>query len=175
MDTNSSENLKHYFWKKLAQFKYDLIFYSLQFEHCVVWLRCIKIGSASLTALATGAWMGWHNVKLVSVGCPIIILILQALAAGTESLPFDARKIDLREMIDLLDPIYDKMELTWENIVIGDLTAEEIRNATHEFQTKVTDIKSRFLKNDTLPQNKRITQKAKECTDIYFKNLSGGN
>jgi len=54
--------------------------------------------------------MTWNDVSWITIVCPIIIFVLQVISAGSELLPFDDRKIDLREMIDLLDPLYLSME-----------------------------------------------------------------
>lgn len=175
MEISSEENVKSYFWKKLNQFRFDLYYFGLHFKSCIFWLRFIRISLAVLTAIVTGAWLGWHEIKWIGIGCPIAILILQAITAGTEWLPFDDRKIELREMIDLLEPLYNDMEQTWEKIVVGDLTIEEIKEATTSFETRIAVIKLGFLKNDALPEIKRVFEKAKSKTDDYFENLSGGH
>ncbi len=171
MNNQTNDVEKEYYWKKLCQFKFDLVYYGLHFTRCVNWIRWWKISIAVLTALSTGAWMTWNDVSWITIVCPIIIFVLQVISAGSELLPFDDRKIDLREMIDLLDPLYLSMEENWESIVAGKYTVEEIDAKCHDFQAKINDIKSRFLRNDSLPQLKDLLRKATTETNKYFESM----
>lgn len=160
-----------YYWSKLGQLKYDLILYGKYFSECVFWLRCFRIGSALLTSLTTGALIGWSDIAWIRVTCPILIFILQAINAGAEFLPFENRKLELRELIDALEPLYDKMEYDWQMIALGNFTLEEIESKTLEYQTRKTEICKHFLKNDALPERKKLSNKVKTETDIYFSNM----
>jgi len=161
---------KH-FWAKLGQFKFDLVLYSLHFSDCVSILRWSRIGTAVLTALAAGAWMQWKDISYVNTICPAIILILQALNAGVEFLPYDNRKQELRELIDLLEPIYNEMERDWVSIVRGELTIEQIDGKIYNYQNRRTEIVKNFLKNDAIPHRKILVQKAKTEADCYLSSL----
>ena len=162
---------QQHYWSKLGQLKFDLILYGKHFASCVFWLRFIRIGTAVITATATGAWMGWNDIDLIHVVCPIVIFILQAVNAGTELLPFESRKLELRELIDLLEPVYDKMEYDWQMIALGHLTAEEIEQKSFEYQTCRTELSKNYFKNDALPDRNRLNQKAKIETDRYLQNI----
>lgn len=162
---------QHHFWSKLGQLKFDLTIYGLYFAQCVFWLRFIRIGSAVLTAAATGAWMGWNHIEWISIACPIVIFVLQTISAGTELLPYEKRKMELRELVDALDPLYDKMEYDWQQIVLGNFTIDEIEEKTYSYQSQKTEITRNYFKNDALPNCKRITRKAKEECDSYLSNL----
>lgn len=168
MDNQADNTVKEYYWKKLCQLKFDLVYYGLHFSRCVKIVRWGKIAITGLTAITTGAWMNWNDIAWLRVTCPITIFVLQVFLAVTELLPFEDRKIDLRELIDLLDPLYRDMENDWKSIVIGKYTIEEIEEKYTNFQTKNDDIKARFLRNDSLPKLENLYKKAKEETDIYF-------
>lgn len=161
---------KHY-WSKLCQLKFDLIYYGKHFSRCVFWLRFIRIGTAVLTAAATGAWIEWNDIKWISLICPIAIFILQIINAGTELLPFDGRKLELRELIDALEPLYNKMEYDWQMIALGKYTNEEIEKLVFDYQDKKIELSKPFFKNDSLPSKKGITQKAKKEADEYLLSL----
>lgn len=162
---------QQHYWSKLGQLKFDLILYGKHFASCVFWLRFIRIGTAVLTAAATGAWMEWSNVSWIQVVCPITIFILQTINAGAELLPFESRKLELRELIDSLEPLYDKMEYDWQMIAMGSLTAEEIEEKTFEYQTRRTELGKYYFKNDALPEKRKMAQKAKSETDTYLQNI----
>lgn len=162
---------QQHYWSKLGQLKFDLILYGKHFASCVFWLRFIRIGTAVLTAAATGAWMGWSDIAWIKVLCPIAIFVLQIINAGTELLPFESRKLELRELIDALEPLYDQMEYDWQMIALGHLTAEEIEQKTFEYQSRRTELGKHYFKNDALPENPKLTQKAKAEADTYLKNI----
>ena len=159
------------YWSKLGQFKFDLMLYSYHFSACVAFLRWSRIITVVLTAAATGAWMGWNDTSWVNTISPIIIFVLQALNAGVGLLPYDNRKQELREFIDQLEPLYNKMERDWESIVLGELTVEQIEEKTFDYQNNRTEIAKSFLKNDAIPDRKRLVKKAKKEADIYLSSL----
>ncbi len=166
-DTKTQET----YWHKLTQFKFDLIYYSLQFSFCVRIMRWIRISSAVMTALVTGAWMNWNEITAVRVICAIMIFVLQAVSAGAELLPYDKRKQEIREMLNLLGPIYDEMEADWLKVSGGQYTKEEIRNITYAYAAKQRDIHQHFFKDDALPEKKKLEKKADEETSVYFKTM----
>lgn len=164
-DTKAQET----YWHKLTQFKFDLNYYSFHFSFCVKTMRRIRISSAVMTALVTGAWMNWNELTPVRLTCAIIILVLQAISAGAELLPYDRRKQEIREMLNLLGPVYDEMEADWVKISDGQFTKQDIQNKTYEYAAKRRDIHQHFLKDDALPEKKKLEKKADEETSAYFK------
>ena len=159
------------YWHKLTQFKFELNYYSLHFSLCVKIIRWLRVSSATLTALATGAWMNWNDIPAVRVFCAIAILVLQAISAGVELLPYDKRKQEIREMINSLAPIYDAMEEDWVKISDGQFTKEDIRKKTYEYTEKKREIEKYFFKEDVLPEKKKIEEKAEKDTAAYFNTL----
>ena len=110
------ERLYNIFWRKLQQAKYDLIYYSIHFNERVSISRRIKYAIIGTTTLATGAWMTWSNTNIVAKICPIVILALQVVSAISEKFPYESRKLELREMIAELEPLYIEMENDWRSI-----------------------------------------------------------
>jgi hypothetical protein len=169
--TQSSYYPQEQFWAKLAQFKFDLILYSYHFSTCVTVLRWSRIGTAVITVATTGVWIQWKNAPFINIICPIIILILQAINAGVEFLPYDSRKHELRELIDSLEQLYNKMEQDWNLIVLGELTIEQINEKGFNYQEQRTQIAKIFFKNDVLPNCKRKKNRAIEEANRYMSSL----
>lgn len=172
MDTLLREDTRtqEHYWNRMAQFKFDLNYYSYYFSFCVRFLRCWKIAISALTALVTGAWMNWGentNVKLV---CAILILLFQGLNAASELFPFENRKRELREMKILLEPVYEDMEADWLRIAEGEMSKEEVAQKFKEYDKKKRDILQHYFKDDDLPDNKQVREKAKRETDMYIQN-----
>lgn len=175
MSIEAAEAIKEYYWSKLCQFKFDLEYYGLHFNRCVSSIRIRKVLFAIGTAIFAGAWMEWNDVKWINKICPIAVFILQVLSAIVEFLPHDNRQIEIREMVDLLEPVYRNMETDWVSITVGEYTIEEIKDKTNSYQTKIDDIKSKFFRDDFLPQSKKISEKALSETNKYFEiNKNGG-
>ncbi len=173
-----TENLNHTvysaFWNKLQQAKFDIVFYNLHFNRCVKILRNIKYTDVALTTLSTLAWMQWNNVEWVSTICPIIILLLQVATAVCDKFPFEQRKQELRELSNELDRLYIQMENDWMTIYNSDMTNRKIQNSIQFYSKAQAEIKDRYLKDDTLPENEKIRIRADNITQEYFNSLVGG-
>lgn len=163
------EQLYNTFWRKLQQAKYDLIYYGIHFDRCVSISRKIKYTIIGTTTLATGAWMTWSNIGIVAKICPIVILVLQVVSAISEKFPYESRKLELREMIAELEPLYLEMENDWRSIRNLEKSNSNIQDAIQNYDTKQAEIKRHFLKEDSLPESDKIRQRADEKTEEYFK------
>lgn len=163
------EQLYNIFWRKLQQAKYDLIYYSIHFNECVSISRRIKYAIIGTTTLATGAWMTWSNTSIVAKICPIVILTLQVVSAISEKFPYESRKLELREMIAELEPLYLEMENDWRSIRNLEKTNSKIQEAIQNYDTKQAEIKRHYFKEDSLPESDKIRLKADEKTEEYFK------
>lgn len=163
------ERLYNIFWRKLQQAKYDLIYYSIHFNECVSISRRIKYAIIGTTTLATGAWMTWSNTNIVAKICPIVILALQVVSAISEKFPYESRKLELREMIAELEPLYLEMENDWRSIRNLEKANSKIQEAIQNYDTKQAEIKRHYFKEDSLPESDKIRLKADEKTEEYFK------
>ena len=159
------------FWNKMCTLKRDILLYEAFFSRSVLIARLIRVGTAILTALATGIWMNWNDVSWISQVCSIVIVFLPAICAGAELLPYESRKLDLREAIALLNPVYLEMESVWHSISRSEIVGKQIDDQTQVFQNRINEIKNGFLKHDSLPRNEKIENKANTEADEYLKNF----
>lgn len=157
------------YWKKLQQSKFDLEYYGLHFNSCTTITRMIKCIVIGATSLATGAWINWNEINYVGIACAIIIWILQGFSALSELLPYEGRKLELREMNSELDPLYNQMEDDWRKIQSRKMTNKQINDLILQYDQKQADIKKHYFKNDSLPEKEKIRAKADTSTEEYFK------
>lgn len=167
IDTKNQEH----FWNKLTQLKFDLNYYQQHFVNCVKILRWIRIGIVAVTAGVSGIWMTWSELEWVRIACPIAVLVLQIFNAILEVFPYEKRKQELRELTNLLNPVYTDMENDWYMIAEGQYTHEEIVQKTINYEKRRQDIQQHYLKDDALPERKHIVKKAEEDTSAYLGNL----
>lgn len=163
------EQLYNTFWLKLQQSKYDLIYYSLHFNGCISISRRIKYAIIGITALATGAWMTWSNIDIIGTICAIVILASQVVSAISEKFPYESRKLELREMIAELEPLYFEMENDWRSIRSLKKSNFKIQEAIQKYDTKQAEIKRHYFKDDSLPESNKLRLQADEKTEEYFK------
>ena len=167
IDTKNQEH----FWNKLTQLKFDLNYYHQHFVNCVKILRWIRIGIVAVTAGVSGIWMTWSEIEWVRFACPIAVLVLQIFNAILEVFPYEKRKQELRELTNLLNPVYTDMENDWYLIADGQCTREEISRKLISYEKRRQDIQQHYLKDDALPERKHIVKKAEEDTSAYLSNL----
>lgn len=165
------ERLYNAFWSKLQQAKFDIVYFSEHFNRCTVITRAIKYTIVGATTLATGAWMAWGHNQVVGAVCGVAILMLQVLTAISEKFPYEARKLELREMLAELDTLYLEMEDEWRSIYSLKISNSKIQEAIHQYDQKQATIKRHYFKDDALPENERIRIKADEKTEEYFENF----
>lgn len=167
IDTRNQEH----FWNKLTQLKFDLNYYYGHFADCVKILRGIRIGIVAVTAGVSGIWMTWSDIEWVRFVCPIAVLVLQIFNAILDVFPYEKRKQDLRELTNLLNPVYTDMETDWYMIAEGQYTHEEIVQKTINYEKRRQDIQQHYLKDDVLPERKYIVKKAEKETSAYLASL----
>lgn len=159
------------FWLKLQQFRFDLFYYNNHYKNCLTIQRWIKYAVAGLTSASTLVWMQWSASPIVTTVCSVSILVLQVFNAISDLFPFNNRKDELRSLTDDLDPLYIEMESTWRRIVEGELTTSEIYQNIDDFAQKRLQIERNYLKNDSLPERKRIIRDAEDQTRDFFENF----
>lgn len=167
INTRSQEK----YWYKLEQIKFDLFYYNAHFIRCVKISRIIRIGVSFLTALTSGIWMSFYNEKVVNIICLIIIILLQAFNSAVELLPYDKRKLEIREMSNEITDLYNQMEHDWVNVSNGNWTEKTIEDKCFQYINRQEEICKHYFKNDILPEKKACKNKAKKETDIYFINF----
>lgn len=168
------DTLYNAFWSKLQQLKYDIYYYDEHFKSCISISRGIKYTSVAITSLATGAWISWNNISIIRISCAIIIWVLQAVYVLFEYLPFEKRKVELRELSEELERLYIVMETDWRKIQALEISNDEIRSMIQEYTIKQSDISKHYFKDDALPIKEKIRKKADNLTEEYFKYLFKG-
>ena len=166
--TENDTKAQELYWHKMTQLKFDLYYYSHHFSSCVRTMRLIRIGIAAITTLVTAIWMEWNDVEILKGVCAFVIIGLQVFSACSELLPFDKRKQEIRDLQNLLNPVYDSIEKEWSKISDGQYTKEEIINKAYEYSRKRNDIQQHFVKEDSLPLRKRFEKKAEKEANEYF-------
>ena len=163
------EQIYSTFWKKLQQSKFDLFYYGLHFNNCVKISRWTKYAIIGITSLATGAWMTWSAITIVGTICSIVILASQVISAISEKFPYESRKLELRELIAELEPVYLEMENDWRSIQNLKMSNSEIQETMQKYDKKQAEIKRHYFKDDSLPEPDKLRLQADEKTEEYFK------
>lgn len=163
------EQLYNTFWKKIQQSKFELNYYGLHFNSCVDISRWIKYIIIGTTTLATGTWMTWSTIPTVGTICAIIILVSQVISAISEKFPYESRKLELREMLNELEPLYLEMEDDWRSIQNLKMSNNTIQETIQKYDRNQAEIKRHYFKDDALPEQEKIRSKADELTEEYFK------
>lgn len=168
LNEDLDEKLYATFWRKLQQSKYDLIYYGLHFERCTTISRWIKYAIIGITSLATGAWISWGNIYEVGLICAIVIWAFQGISAISEKFPYESRKLELREMIAELEPLYYEMENDWRSIYGLKMSNSKIQETIQRYDQRQTEIKRHYFKDDSLPEIETLRLHADEKTEEYF-------
>lgn len=170
-NTNDNFHFQSIYWHKLQQLKFDIIYYSLHFNRCIFLIRIIKYILAGLTSLSFALLMGFSEIKGIVFSCGIIGIIMQVFIAISNIFPYEDRKNDLREMSNELDKLYNEMENDWNQISNGEINLEDIKDIIKKYTCKQSEIQKNYLKNDLLPEKKRIINLANKKVEEYFKNF----
>ena len=113
--------------------------------------------------------MNWASIPSVGTICGVVILILQAVSAISEHFPYESRKLELREMLAELNPLYLEMENDWRTIYSLKMSNSKIQEAIYRYELKQNNIKRHYFKDDALSDNEKLRTKADEKTEEYFK------
>ena len=171
VETTVDATLYSAFWSKLQQFRFDLYYYDEHFKRCIIVSRAIKYSIIATTTLATGAWMSWNSITGICAVCAIVILLLQAVSAVSELLPFEKRKLELRELSAELESLYIDMETDWRKVQALEVANEDIRALMQSYALKQADISKHYFKDDALPQKEKLWKNADNLTEEYFKHF----
>ena len=163
------------FWKTLQQQKHNIIYYELHAERCTRWLRALKYITAGLSAIASIVGINFigSSCQLVAIIVTIVALLLDFLVVMIDQFPFEKRRSELRELIRELKDDYINMENDWYSIVNGKYTETEISELLSKYKRIFNNKEKPYLKDDVLPEKKRLIRKAEKITREYFENLYG--
>jgi len=112
--------------------------------------------------------MAWDGLPIVKTTCAIIILASQVISAISEKFPYESRKLELRELIAELEPLYLEMENDWRSIQNLKMPNSKIQETIQHYDKKQAEIKRHYFKDDSLPEPDKFRLLANEKTEEYF-------
>lgn len=162
------------FWRRLQQLKFESIYLSIYFKNCDIVDRIIKIITWGGTSLVTAIWMGWYQIRWVSIVCPILIYFFQAVVAISNFLPFEIRKKEINKMLSEINLLFDNMEADWRKINGLKYSNDEIEDKINTYSRAVTEISNKYFTKVSLPENEKIQLEAEDKTEKYFNCMYKG-
>lgn len=167
--------IQNQYWIKMGQYKFDLLYYGFYIDKCVLIMRVLKSISIGLTTLCTACCMRWSDNQPLVMVCGIAIILCQVYNSISHLIPFDKRKSELKALSNELQMIYIEMERTWRQIASSKLsTYKSIDEKLHLYITSWEEKQRYYLKDDSLPCDIKVTNKATKEANLYLKNLSEG-
>ena len=165
--------IQNQYWLKMGQYKFDLFFYELYIDKCILIMRILNILSIGVTTLCTACCMKWSDNAILVRICGIAIIVCQVYNSIKHLIPFDKRKNELKALSNELEMIYIKMERTWRQIATSQLsTYKSIDDKLNLYIMSWEEKQRYYFKDDSLPEDEKVKTKAKKKADIYFINLS---
>lgn len=158
------------FWKSLQQQKHNIIYYELHAERCTRWLHALKYITAGVSAIVSIIGINFIGSSSNSLALVVTItaLLLDFFLVMIDQLPFEKRRSELRELIWELKDDYVNMENDWDSIMLGKYTETKILELLGKYNHVFNDKGKHYLKDDVLPEKKRLIRKAEKITREYF-------
>ena len=113
--------------------------------------------------------MTWNDIAAVGTICAIIIVAAQVVSAISEKFPYESRKLELRELIAELEPVYLEMENDWRSVQNLKMSNSKIQETIQGYDKKQAEIKRHYFKDDSLPESEKLRLQADERTEEYFE------
>lgn len=170
MNTNEELALNT-FWNKLQQLKFEITYLSLHFKRCVSISRIVKYLIVGLTTLSSGILISFNSIQSLVISFSIIIIALQVFSAVSDMFPYEKRKNEIRELSNELEDLYNQMEDDWRMLFNESKSTSEINDYIKKYATNISHLERNYLKDDALPEIKKITKLAELKTSDYFKNF----
>ncbi len=153
------------YWSCMTQMKYNQIYLK---HHHRLNANIVRIISAIQMVIGTGALCFLQNTALEKI-LFISLACSQILSAVKPYLPYEKRLSELGKGIALLAELYSEIELQWNDVCSGKISENEAAKLATEYKRKWDKIDSSMLKEDSLPNIKKIRDKANAEKDVYFK------
>lgn len=171
MDSNNEQSSLNVFWNKLQQLKFEITYLSLHFKRCVNISRTIKYVNVGLTTLSSSLLMCFSSIKPFVFSFSSFIIALQVFSAISKIFPYEKRQNELRELNNELEDVYNRMEYDWRILFNENKTSSEINDYINKYTSEISHLERHYLKDDVLPEIKRIIQLAEQKTSDYFRNF----
>lgn len=151
----------------MVQIKAWIFYLDLYEEDSYKWEKGINVFSAVASSTSIAAWAIWQHLSFV---WSFIIAVSQVLTAIKGFMPYSRRLKMIVPFMEDLKFLYNRMEYNWFKVSSGEVTEEEINEMLYTYKEEFTNIENKNLKEETLPENKMLREKADKKTDEYFKN-----
>ena len=155
------------YWRYMVQIKAWIFYLDLYEEDSYKWEKGINVFSAVASSTSIAAWAIWQHLSFV---WSFIIAVSQVLTAIKGFMPYSRRLKMIVPFMEDLKFLYNRMEYNWFKVSSGEVTEEEINEMLYTYKEEFTNIENKNLKEETLPENKMLREKADKKTDEYFKN-----
>lgn len=104
----------------------------------------------------------------------IILALAQIVTAAKPYLPFQNRMNEIDKGLVTLNLIYNDIEKEWNSIFNGKYDEHTINQLYYDLSKRWEKADAEILKNDSLPQKKKLISKADEEKNHYFEVMFGG-
>lgn len=155
------------YWKMMTQLKYDYYYLEGHFSLSVNIDRGLKIFLIFCSCSSIASWAIWSEYVFVYA---IIIAASQVFQIVNEFLPYKSRIDEIRRYSTKLECIYSQIEKMWFEVAEGNLSNENVNDLIYEFKDDISIINKEFLMIDSLPDIKKISDKADRLKNLYYTN-----
>lgn len=159
--------MKEQFWKYMQQIQFKIFYLDLYADDAYKKDRAIKGFSAVASSGSIAAWAIWQRWIF---GWAVIIAASQVINAVKGYLPYSARLKNIEQAQKPLKLLYNKIEYSWLSVQSGELTEKQINELLYEFQREYIEIESQVSNGDIFLGSKKMRERAKEQTELYFNN-----
>lgn len=159
------------YWKELYQLRVHVYYLGLYFEQSEKLEKGINAFLAITSSSSICGWAIWNKYSFVWA---LIIAISQLITAVKQFLPFKKRMKAISSLLRDLEELLNFAEMRWFDVAEGRLTNEEINRLQFEIRKKKNKLLHKHLSHQSLPEKKKLFNKAKEMAQTYVTNFYGG-
>ena len=159
------------YWKELYQLRVHVYYLGLYFEQSERIEKGINAFLAITSSSSICGWAVWNKYGFIWA---MIIAASQLVTAIKQFLPFKTRMKAIGGLVRELEELLNFAEMKWFDVAEGNLTNEEINKLQFEIRNKKSKLLHKYLGHQSLPEKRKLFNKAKEMARIYVKNFYGG-
>ncbi|HIF9106373.1 TPA: hypothetical protein ACX6QA_003348 [Photobacterium damselae] len=160
------------YWREMDQLKVHVLYLELYLEKTINTDRMINMFLAIASSGSIAGWVVWEQLSFV---WGAIIAFSQALNAVKPYLPYAKRLRSVQSASNELGSIFLTMEDRWYEVSEGMLSSEQIHSLQMNYKERIRQTLQKYLSSSTLPENKKLLEKAKSQAIYYFENFYPSN
>jgi hypothetical protein len=126
---------------------------------------------ALMSSSVIGGWMIWNTVSPLWA---VFLAISNVINIIRPYLPYDKRAKVLYQLDFELSTQFIYIEKEWNDIEEGKIDDSAINEKYANFDLQWTNSMNKFMADDSFPDDKKMTKRADEETNTYFKKFYGG-